>query len=58
VSHRERRITVYRRSDARWLMRVAVSGGRVAVESIGAELEVDEIYAASTIAEPPATQPP
>jgi Uma2 family endonuclease len=52
VSHRERRITVYRREGDGWLMRVAVSGGRVAVESIGAELEVDGIYAASTIAGP------
>jgi Uma2 family endonuclease len=39
VSHRERRITVHRRdTTGAWVMRVAIAGGRVAVESLGAEL--------------------
>jgi Uma2 family endonuclease len=50
VSHRERRITVHRRDPAgTWSMRVAISGGRVAVESLGAELIVDAIYRGSAI---------
>jgi Uma2 family endonuclease len=51
VSHRERRITIYRREagDA-WLMRVAIAGGRVSVETLGAELIVDAIYRNSSIA--------
>jgi Uma2 family endonuclease len=49
VSHRERRITVYRRTGTDWLMRVAIAGERVAVESVGAELDVDAIYAQSGI---------
>ena len=50
VSHRERRIIVHSRRDGdEWTTRVAIAGGRVAVESIGAELAVDEIYRASTI---------
>jgi Uma2 family endonuclease len=50
VSHRERRITVHsRRDDGEWTTRVAITGGRVSVESIGAELIVSEIYRASAI---------
>lgn len=50
VSHRERRITVHQRTGPdRWVMRVAVAGGRVAVPSLDAELVVDEIYRASSI---------
>jgi Uma2 family endonuclease len=50
VSHRERRITVHRRDDTgRWTMRVGIAGGRVAVESLGAELVVDAIYRGSSI---------
>lgn len=50
VSHRERRITVHRRDDAgAWQMRVAISGGRVGVESLATELVVDEIYRRSAI---------
>ena len=50
VSHRERRITVHQRtgSDA-WTTRVAIAGGRVRVESLGAELVVDEVYRSSSI---------
>jgi Uma2 family endonuclease len=50
VSHRERRITVHQRtgSDA-WTTRVAIAGGRVRVESLGAELVVDEVYRGSSI---------
>lgn len=50
VSHRERRITVHRRDPAGTRsMRVAISGGRVAVESLGTELIVDAIYRRSAI---------
>ncbi len=50
VSHRERRITVHSRaaSDV-WNSRVAISGGRVFVENLGIELEVDAIYRRSKI---------
>jgi len=50
VSHRERRITVHHREHDRWTTRVAIAGGSVRVESVAAELEVDAIYAVSTIA--------
>src|SRR5262245_44749497 len=50
VSHRERRITIHRRDTGdSWAMRVAIAGGRVAVESLGAELIVDAIYRNSSI---------
>jgi Uma2 family endonuclease len=50
VCHRERRITVHSRSSRdEWTTKVAIAGGRVAVESVGAELVADEIYRASTI---------
>jgi Uma2 family endonuclease len=50
VSHRERRITVHRRgAQGEWALRTAIAGGRVAIESLGIELVVDEIYRASTI---------
>ena len=52
VSHRERRITVHRRDAAgTWSMRAAISGGCVAVDSVGAELVVDAIYRNSSIAQ-------
>lgn len=51
VSHRERRITIHRRDAAgSWAMRVAIEGGRIVVESLGAELVVDTIYRNSSIA--------
>jgi len=51
VSHRERRITIHRReADGAWVMRVAIAGGRISVESLGAELVVDTIYRNSSIA--------
>jgi Uma2 family endonuclease len=51
LSHRERRITVHQRDEAgRWTMRAAIAGGRVAVPSLGAELNVDSIYRNSSIA--------
>lgn len=51
VSHRERRITVHRRDGQdRWLMRVAIAGGRVSVESLGADLVVDTVYRHASIA--------
>src|SRR5439155_17247717 len=47
VSHRERRITIHsRRGEGGWSTKVAITGGRVVVESIGAELIVNEIYRA------------
>jgi Uma2 family endonuclease len=50
VSHRERRVTVHARgADGAWSTRVAVAGGRIAVPSIGVELEVDQIYRGSSI---------
>jgi Uma2 family endonuclease len=51
VSHRERRITIHRReAGGAWLMRVAIAGGRISVETLGAELIVDTIYRNSSIA--------
>lgn len=50
VSHRERRITIHRRdSSGGWTMRVAIAGGRITVESLGAELTIDAIYRNSSI---------
>jgi Uma2 family endonuclease len=50
VSHHERRITIHRRDVAgSWEMRVAIAGGRVVAESLGAELVVDAIYRNSSI---------
>jgi Uma2 family endonuclease len=51
VSHRERRIVVHRRlqSDQPWRSIVAMSGGAVAVESVGAVLRIDAIYRHSSI---------
>ena len=51
VSHRERRIVVHSRgADEAWLTRVAIRGGHVAAPSVDAELVVDELYRASSIA--------
>jgi Uma2 family endonuclease len=50
ISHRERRVTVHQRTaSGEWNTRVAISNGRVVVESIGAMLEVDQLYRASSI---------
>jgi Uma2 family endonuclease len=49
VSHRERRITVHSRSADGWSTRVAVASGRVRVESLDAELSVDDIYRKSAV---------
>jgi Uma2 family endonuclease len=50
VSHRERRITVHRRGDGdTWITRVAIAGGKVTIETLGAELVVDSIYRNSSI---------
>jgi Uma2 family endonuclease len=50
VSHRERRIAVHsRRPDGAWTTRVAISGGRVVVESLQAELIVDEVFRGSSV---------
>lgn len=51
VSHRERRITVHRRGEqGAWVMRVAIAGGRVSVETLATELVVDSVYRNSSIA--------
>jgi Uma2 family endonuclease len=51
ISHRERRVTIHRReAGGSWLMRVAIAGGRISVEALGAELNVDAIYRNSSIA--------
>jgi Uma2 family endonuclease len=50
ISHRERRIVVHRRSaEGQWSLNVAVTGESVRVESIGAQLRVDEIYRNSRV---------
>ena len=50
VSHRERRLTLHSRAaDGTWLSRVAISGGKVALSSLPAELFVNEIYRSSAI---------
>lgn len=49
VSHRERRITVHRREGESWITRVAITGGKVAVETLGTELVVDSVYRQSSI---------
>jgi Uma2 family endonuclease len=50
VSHRERRITVHSRDErGTWTARVAITGGRVTVESLAAALVVDEIYRGSAV---------
>ena len=50
VSHRERRITVHARGDGdAWSVRVAASGERVEVSSLGADLIVDDIYRNSAV---------
>jgi Uma2 family endonuclease len=49
VSHRERRLVVHSRSEAGWETRTAISGGRVLLASLEAELVVDEVYRASSV---------
>lgn len=51
VSHRERRITVHHRAveGGTWSTATAIAGGQVKVASLCAELNVDEIYRASSI---------
>lgn len=50
VSHRERRITIHQRGARdEWTARVAISGGRVPIGSLGADLVVDAIYRGSSI---------
>ena len=48
VSHREREIEVWSRTPNNdWTRVVAQAGGRVALESIGAELAIDDLYDAA-----------
>ena len=50
ISHRERRITVHARgSDDTWTTRNAIQGGHVDVPSLGAVLQVDEVYRNSSV---------
>ena len=50
VSHRERRITIHGRGEAGgWTTRVAIAGGRVAVDSLRTDLIVDDIYRGSAV---------
>ena len=50
VSHRERRITVHsRRDSSEWMTRVAITGGRVGVTALSAQLVVDDIYRKSSV---------
>ncbi|HEY0193432.1 MAG TPA: Uma2 family endonuclease, partial [Kofleriaceae bacterium] len=50
VSHRERCITVHRRDPAgEWTRHVAMAGERASIESLHAELSVNEIYDGLTI---------
>jgi Uma2 family endonuclease len=49
VSHRERRITVHRRTEDTWTLRVAIAGGKVTIETLGAELAVDAVYRGSSV---------
>lgn len=49
VSHRERRITVHSRIEGTWTVRVATAAGRARVSSLDVDLEVDEVYRASSI---------
>lgn len=44
VSHRERRLEVWRRRGGGWTAEAVVSGGTVRLDSIGVELEVDRVY--------------
>lgn len=49
VSHRERQIEVWSRAESGgWTQAIARGGGRVVLESIGAELAVDDVYDAAT----------
>jgi Uma2 family endonuclease len=50
VSHRERRIAVHSRGEAAaWTARVAIAGGRVAVEALRVDPVVDDIYRGSGV---------
>ena len=45
VSQRERRIDVYHRDGRRWVLEEHIGGERLRLESVGAELAVDDVYA-------------
>jgi Uma2 family endonuclease len=49
ISHDERRITVHSRSAGGWKTRVAITGGRLEIESLAAELVVDDLYRKTSI---------
>jgi hypothetical protein len=40
----ERRVEVYRRDGRRWILEEYAAGERFALESIGVEVVVDELY--------------
>ena len=51
VSHRERKITVHtREAGDTWTTQAAVSGERIAISSLAAELSVDDVYRNSAVA--------
>jgi Uma2 family endonuclease len=50
VAHRERRITVHRRRESEWIIRSAIAGGTVEIETLSTVLVVDAIYRNSSIA--------
>jgi len=50
VSHRERRITLHEcGAGGAWFARTATSGGVLAIDCLGAEVAVDQIYRSSAI---------
>ena len=44
VSHREPRITLYRREERGWTSSEALAGGEVSLPSIGGVVRVDDVY--------------
>ncbi len=49
LSHRERRVTVHRRTREGWRTTVAIAGGSVSVPSLELDLVVDEVYRSSRL---------
>ncbi|HUO85492.1 MAG TPA: Uma2 family endonuclease, partial [Thermoanaerobaculia bacterium] len=49
VSHRERRLMVHRRDGDTWTLRVAMSGDRVEIRSLSAEVSIDDVYRNSSV---------
>lgn len=47
VSHRDQRLTLHRREEKSWTERQARAGETIQLETLGAQLTVDEVYADS-----------